>query len=809
MKPGFKVGQFVVERPLGDGGMAEVWLGRNQHIGTPVAIKFLNAQFASRPDIEARFLNEGKRQGALDHPNIVKVFGFEYVGSQSFLILQYIEGEPLDVRLQRGPLSKEEALRVSTGVLNALQFAHTNGVVHRDVKPSNILLDRGGHPYLGDFGIVLAVNDARMTTTGTSMGTPHYMSPEQIARPIEVDQRADIYSFGCVLFEMLTGRVPFDPPASQGNTDFNVKLAHLQSAPPAPRSYNPAIPPAVEGVVQRCLAKEPGQRYATCAELREALVRAMSGTVIELPLPGPVPGPLPDPVPGPVPGPTPDPVPPKPNRLWWGVGAAAAAVIGLGAWLLTPKAPEIESFSASSTTVQAGQPVTLSWSVKNAETVELAMIGREPTTGSIVIQPSQTTLYSLQASNGDKKVSRTVNVVVIPPPQRPRLQETSEVVIRQFELAPSLALPNQPVTMRWDVVGASQVTIGIGRDATHGDVKEPFRSQVMVHAENTTEYTLHARGADGTVVNRTVTLTILPRYVPPVTETPEITSLTMTPETIHSGQTVEVRWAVRGAQKVFLGSQQVDPVGSKMFTLQQNSTATITAEGADGKRITRSAAVTVIPQTSPQPRPESAALAIHQFNAQPRVIYAPGQTVQLRYFYTGAVRATIEPEAGPLLTTTGSGIITVFPRETTNYILTAYAADGSRVQSQVTVVLMNTTSEVRPRPASAGNGGPGWNVQHYHNAVRLTLPTQTGYGNGASACNGVLSVSDGALHFRSFNANDSFDVPFSDVEEVRENKLPLAGSRAFHIKMQNRNYNFVPQQSVQMIVDSINRAMGK
>src|ERR1700722_5562125 len=154
MNTGFKVGQFITERPLGEGGMAEVWLGRNLHLSTPVAIKFLNEQYAARQDVQARFLNEGKRQGNLDHPNIVKVFGFDYVGTQGFLILQYIEGEPLDVRLQRGLLNRDETLEIANGVLSALSFAHAAGVVHRDVKPSNILLNRNGHPYLGDFGIV-------------------------------------------------------------------------------------------------------------------------------------------------------------------------------------------------------------------------------------------------------------------------------------------------------------------------------------------------------------------------------------------------------------------------------------------------------------------------------------------------------------------------------------------------------------------------------------------------------------------------------------------------------------------------------
>jgi len=275
MEAGFRVGQFVLEKFLGEGGMAEVWLGRNPHIGTTAAIKFLNQQFALSREVEERFLNEGRRQGSLDHPNIVKVYGFEYVGSQGFLILQYIDGDPLDFRLQRGRMGDDEMLRVSRGVLSALSCAHTAGIVHRDIKPSNILLGRRGEPYLGDFGIVRAMGESSRTRTTARIGTPNYMSPEQITRPKEVDHRADIYSFGIVLYEMLTGRVPFDTGADPNSSDFLVELAHVQTPPPPPRSLNPAIRPAVEQVVLKCLAKEPAQRYFTCEELSDALARAM------------------------------------------------------------------------------------------------------------------------------------------------------------------------------------------------------------------------------------------------------------------------------------------------------------------------------------------------------------------------------------------------------------------------------------------------------------------------------------------------------------------------------------------------------
>ncbi|MCX6606630.1 MAG: protein kinase, partial [Acidobacteria bacterium] len=166
-----------------------------------------------------------------------------------------------------GPLSSADFYRITEGVLSALDYAHSKRLVHRDVKPSNILLDLGGNAYLGDFGLVLAFDQQRLTRTGTTMGPPQYMSPEQISDPATVDHRSDLYSLGCVMYEMLTGRPPFDDSVG----GFEVKLAHVQQPPPPPRFWNPQIPVALEQVVLQCLAKEPAQRFSSCKELYKAL----------------------------------------------------------------------------------------------------------------------------------------------------------------------------------------------------------------------------------------------------------------------------------------------------------------------------------------------------------------------------------------------------------------------------------------------------------------------------------------------------------------------------------------------------------
>lgn len=297
MRPQMQIGQVILDRRLGEGGMAEVWLGHNAVLGTPVAVKFLISPWAGHPELEERFLREAKRQGALDHPNIVKVYGFEYVEDHSFLIMQFIDGESLDdrlVRFGRKPLDFGDVLRIASGALQGLGYAHDRQIVHRDIKPSNIMLDRNLHAYIGDFGLVMVRDEKRMTRTGTLMGTPLYMSPEQIVRPKEVDHRADIYSFGCVLYEMFTGRTPFE--SADSDTDFHVKMAHTTQPPPALRQFNPGVPPEVEAVVMRCLEKDRERRFQTCGELREALAQAMTAAMPALVAEAAAAGPPPAPV---------------------------------------------------------------------------------------------------------------------------------------------------------------------------------------------------------------------------------------------------------------------------------------------------------------------------------------------------------------------------------------------------------------------------------------------------------------------------------------------------------------------------------
>ncbi len=272
-----KVGQYVLEHELGEGGMAEVWLARHLQLGSVAAIKFLLPGLSSNPELENRFLYEGKRQAALRHPNILQAIDFIQQDGRNYLVMQYVEGENLEAKLRErnGPLTLDEVHTISWDVLSALDYAHAAGVVHRDIKPSNILVEKSGRVWLTDFGIALALGEEnRLTRTGTAVGTAAYMSPEQIVRPKAVDSRADIYSFGCVLYTMLAGSPPF---GVDGETDFYIKDCHVRTPPPPIIYRNPAISPAIEQVVRKCLEKNPAERYQTCGAVMNALDAAISG----------------------------------------------------------------------------------------------------------------------------------------------------------------------------------------------------------------------------------------------------------------------------------------------------------------------------------------------------------------------------------------------------------------------------------------------------------------------------------------------------------------------------------------------------
>lgn len=270
MQAGQRIRQYVLEERIGSGGMGEVWRARDQSLGRPVAVKIIREHGSRDASFRERFTREADAMALLDHPHIVRVYDFFTSDGHGFLVMGFIDGGSLDAR---GRLPFDTALQISREILDALNFAHQQGVIHRDVKPSNILLDRRGHAYMMDFGIALVAGTeriTRLTRVGTAVGTPEYMSPEQITTPADIDHRTDVYSFGCVLYEMLSGQPPFGS-RDQGTTEFELMQAHVKRQPASLRQHNPQVDRHTNAVVMRALAKNRDDRFAGCGEMAQAL----------------------------------------------------------------------------------------------------------------------------------------------------------------------------------------------------------------------------------------------------------------------------------------------------------------------------------------------------------------------------------------------------------------------------------------------------------------------------------------------------------------------------------------------------------
>jgi eukaryotic-like serine/threonine-protein kinase len=260
-------GRYSLERELGRGGMGAVFLARDLRLDRPVAIKVLPPALAVRPELRERFLRETRTAAAFSHPNIVSVHSVEETGSLLFFVMSYVEGETLAQRvIRQGPLPVPDATRLLQEVAWALSYAHARGVVHRDVKPDNILIERAtGRALVMDFGIARSVAASGLTQMGETVGTPHFMSPEQAAGDT-LDGRSDLYSLGAVAYFAVTGRLPFDADSAQA-----VMAAHIsQTAVPVSR-FRPDLPSPLAMAIDRCLAKAPTDRFPTGEALVEAL----------------------------------------------------------------------------------------------------------------------------------------------------------------------------------------------------------------------------------------------------------------------------------------------------------------------------------------------------------------------------------------------------------------------------------------------------------------------------------------------------------------------------------------------------------
>jgi serine/threonine protein kinase len=270
---GQRLANFLVDRPLGRGGMAQVYYGIDSSLERPVAIKVIDARYQGDPEYARRFVDEAKLVARWRHENIVQVFYAGNDGDVYFFAMEYIDGLSLESLMERylqegSLMPHEDVLRIGRAVASALDYAHKQGVVHRDIKPSNIMISRDDRVVLMDFGLALDMGQGSM---GQVFGTPHYISPEQARKSSDATAQSDIYSFAVVLYELLVGAIPFDDPSAT-----SVAVQHMTQEPPPPTLINPALNYDVEKVLLKALSKAPQERYRSATAMLDALATAIA-----------------------------------------------------------------------------------------------------------------------------------------------------------------------------------------------------------------------------------------------------------------------------------------------------------------------------------------------------------------------------------------------------------------------------------------------------------------------------------------------------------------------------------------------------
>jgi beta-lactam-binding protein with PASTA domain/tRNA A-37 threonylcarbamoyl transferase component Bud32 len=277
-------GRYELDGVVGRGGMAEVYRARDLRLDRIVAVKTLREDLARDQTFQARFRREAQSAASLNHPSIVAVYdtGEDMAGPSPvpYIVMEYVDGRTLrDLLREDRRLLPERAMEITDGTLRALEYSHRNGIVHRDIKPGNVMLTRNGDVKVMDFGIARAVSDAQSTMTQTAqvIGTAQYLSPEQ-ARGERVDARSDLYSTGCLLYELLTGRPPFT-----GDSPVAIAYQHVREQPIPPSRVDPEIPAWADAIVLKAMAKDAGDRYQSAAEMHQDIQRALSGMPVAAP----------------------------------------------------------------------------------------------------------------------------------------------------------------------------------------------------------------------------------------------------------------------------------------------------------------------------------------------------------------------------------------------------------------------------------------------------------------------------------------------------------------------------------------------
>lgn len=280
---GKTIGKFKLIEVVGSGGMAEVYRAIQQPLDRNVAVKILHQHLIEQAELKDRFLREAKAVASLSHPNIVQIYDYDYQDGIYYMAMEFLHGDSLDDRLkeqenQSGEpksLPVKEALQITIQVANALDFAHKQGVIHRDVKPANIMQTFDDRVLLTDFGIATVLHETRLTVEGATTGTPAYMSPEQ-ALGERGDERSDIYSLGAVLYQLVTGQLPFE-----ANTLYGLIMKHVNETPPPATEINPHLDISVERIIQKAMAKQADDRYQTAGEFAADLQAVLDGELVD------------------------------------------------------------------------------------------------------------------------------------------------------------------------------------------------------------------------------------------------------------------------------------------------------------------------------------------------------------------------------------------------------------------------------------------------------------------------------------------------------------------------------------------------
>jgi len=267
---GNRIGPYETKEVLGKGGMGTVYRAIDPTVNREVALKVINPELSQNTLLMKRFKNEAIAMARLCHPNIVVLYNFFSEADLNYIVMEYVRGKSLSQMIRDGgALSWERAFPIFRQILNAIDHAHSQGIIHRDIKPSNFLLQHDGIVKVTDFGVAKVFGGEELTRAGSTLGTSHYMSPEQILGQ-SIGISSDIYSLGITLFEMMTGRVPFS-----GNSDFEIQRGHLEILPPSPRQFNPNVPKEVEAAILKSLEKRPEKRFSSAHHFLQSLSETM------------------------------------------------------------------------------------------------------------------------------------------------------------------------------------------------------------------------------------------------------------------------------------------------------------------------------------------------------------------------------------------------------------------------------------------------------------------------------------------------------------------------------------------------------